>query len=249
MRLLTVDIETRPIEAFAWGLWNQNIGINQIRDPGALLCFAAKWHGKKNVLFFSEWEHGREQMARELHRLLDEADAVIGWNSDKFDLRWVAAQFLEFGLAKPSPLAKIDLMKSVKRQCYLPSYKLDYVSQWLGIGRKVQTGGFELWRDVLDGCGKARAKMRRYNIHDVRLTEQVFDRLNARGWVLGLPNASIGGGACCSNPTCGSERLQARGFQVTKTRRYQRFQCLDCGTWSQSVRSEVRGAEIKAIAA
>lgn len=237
MRLLTVDIETRPIEAYAWGLWQQNIGLSQIKDPGAMLCFAAKWHGESRVHFFSEWEHGREEMARALHRLFDEADGIIGWNSDKFDIRWIAAQFLEFGMAKPSPFAKIDLMRSVKRQCYLPSYRLDYVSQWLGIGRKVQTGGFELWRDVLNGDAKARAKMKRYNIHDVRLTEQVFDRLTAKGWVLGMPNASIAGGMCCTNPVCGSERLQARGFALTKTRRYQRYQCRDCGTWIRDVRS------------
>lgn len=249
MRLLTVDIETRPIEAWAWGIWQQNIGIAQIKDPGALLCFAAKWHGSSKIQFFSEWEHGRKRMARELYRLFDEADAVTGWNSDRFDIRWINAQFLEFGLSKPSPYAKVDLMRSVKRQVQLPSFKLDYVAQWLGLGRKVQTGGFDLWRDVMNGCDKARAKMRRYNIHDVRLTEQVFDRLNSKGWVLGLPNACVSGGACCSNPICGSERLQARGFQITKTRRYQRFQCMDCGGWSQSVRSVPGAAELKPVAA
>lgn len=237
MRLLTIDIETRPIEAYAWGLWNQNIGINQIKDGGALLCFAAKWHGESRVAFYSEWEHGRKAMAHALHRLFDEADGVTGWNSDKFDVRWIFAQFLEFGLSKPSPFAKVDLMKSVKRQVYLPSYKLDYVAQWLGIGKKLQTGGFDLWRGVLDGDAKAYAKMKRYNIQDVRLTEQVFDRLNCKGWILGLPNAAVTGGLCCTNPMCGSENLQARGWQITKTRKYQRYQCKDCGTWMRDVHS------------
>jgi DNA polymerase elongation subunit (family B) len=249
MRLLTVDIETRPIEGYVWSLWDQNVGINQIKDPGALLCFAAKWHGEQRVQFMSEWEHGRKRMAQALYRLFDEAEGIVGWNSDKFDIRWIFAQFLEFGLSKPSPFAKIDLMKSVKRQVYLPSYKLDYVAQWLGIGRKIQTGGFDLWRDVLNGDAQARAKMRRYNIQDVRLTEQVLDRLTSKGWVLGLPNASISGGMCCTNPMCGGERLQARGFQITKTRKYQRWQCKDCGSWGQSVRSMPGSAEIKPIAA
>lgn len=249
MRLLTIDIETRPLEAWAWGLWDQNIGITQIKDPGALLCFAAKFHGDRKVHFYSEWEHGRKAMAKALYRLFDEADGVIGWNSDKFDVRWIQAQFLEFGLSRPSPFAKIDLMRSVKRQVYLPSYKLDYVAQWLGLGSKVDTGGFKLWKDVMQGDDRARAKMRRYNIHDTRLTERVFDRLNSKGWVLGMPNASIDGGMCCTNPECMSERLQKRGFQRTKTRKYQRYQCQDCGTFSQSVRSVPGSAEIKAVAA
>lgn len=246
MRLLTLDIETRPIEARVWGLWGQNVGINQITDPGGLLCFAAKFHGDRKVHFHSEWEDGTKGMAKALHRLLDEADGVIGWNSDKFDLRWIQAQFLQHGMAKPSPFAKIDLMKSVKRQVYLPSYKLDFVARWLEIGQKVRTGGFDLWADVLAGDDKARAKMRRYNIGDVRLTEQVFERLHGKGWVLGLPNSAIEGGHCC--PSCGGERLQARGYQHTKTRRYARWQCKDCGAWSQSTHSEPGGAKVKGVA-
>lgn len=249
MRLLTIDIETRPIEARTWGLWGQNIGINQITDPGGLLCFAAKFHGERKVHFHSAWDDGEKAMARRLHKLFDEADAIAGWNSDKFDVRWIQAQFLKHGMAKPSSFVKVDLMKSVKRQVYLPSYKLDFVAGWLGVGRKVRTGGFDLWSDVLAGCPKAQAKMRRYNIGDTTLTEQVFDRLNERGWVMGLPNGSIDGGLCCSNPTCQSERLVRRGYAVTKTRRYARYQCRDCGTWMQSVHSEPGSAKVKQVAA
>lgn len=249
MRLLTIDVETRPIEARTWGLWGQNIGINQITDPGGLLCFAAKFHGERAVHFHSLWEDGERQMARALHRLLDEADAVAGWNSDKFDIRWIQAQFLKHGMAKPSSFVKVDLMKSVKRQVYLPSYKLDFVAGWLGVGRKVRTGGFDLWSDVLSGCPKARNKMRRYNIGDTTLTEQVFDKLNEKGWVLGLPNASIEGGLCCTNPMCGSDRLIRRGYNQTKTRKYARYQCKDCGTFMQDVHSEPGSAKLKQVAA
>lgn len=248
MKLLTIDIETRPIEARTWGLWGQNIGINQITDPGGLLCFAAKFHDERRMHFHSEWDDGPKGLARALHRLFDQADAVAGWNSDKFDVRWIQAQFLKHGMAKPSSFVKVDLMKSVKRQVYLPSYKLDFVAQWLGVGQKVKTGGFDLWTDVLAGDEKAQAKMRRYNIGDVKLTEQVFDRLNERGWVLGLPNAAIEGGVCCSNPICQSENLIRRGYAVTKTRKYARYQCKDCGTWVQATHSEPGSAKVRQVA-
>jgi len=248
MRILTVDIETRPAEAYVWGLWDQNIGINQIKVPPTLLCFAAKFHGERKTHFYSEWEHGRKAMAKALHRLFDEADAVVGWNSDKFDIRWIQTQFLEFGMTKSSPFAKVDLLKSVRRQVMLPSYKLDYVAQWLGLGKKVTTGGFDLWRDVMQGCPKAQSLMRRYNIMDVKLTEQVLDRLSEKGWVLGLPNASIDGGLCCTNPMCQSERLICRGFNQSKTRRYQRYQCKDCGTWMSDTKSQPGGAHLRPAA-
>jgi DNA polymerase elongation subunit (family B) len=243
MKLLTLDIETRPNEVYTWGLHNQFVSINQIKRPAGLLCFAAKFHDSREMVFKSLWEDGEKGMARELYRLLDEADAVAGWNSDKFDIRWIQAQFLKCGLSKPSPFARVDLMKSVRRQVALPSYKLDFVAQWLGVGRKVDTGGFELWTDVLAGDEKAQKLMRRYNIGDVKLTEAVFDKLHAKGWVMGLPNASIEDGECC--PNCGSERLIRRGYSLKQTRKYPRFQCKDCGTYSQSTRCEPGYAKLK----
>jgi hypothetical protein len=88
--------------------------------------------------------------------------------------------------------------------------------------------------------------MRRYNINDTLLTEKVYDRLAARGWVLGLPNAAIHGDECC--PACGSDNLVRKGFRQTKTRRYARYQCADCKAWSSETRS-IGGAPLTAIAA
>jgi len=245
MKLLTIDIETRPIEGYLWGLWRQNVAINQIKHPGALLCFAAKFHDERQVHFHSEWEDGSKGMARKLYDLFNQADAIAGWNSDKFDIRWINAQFLEHGMGKPSAYAKVDLMRSVRRQVALPSYKLDYVAQWLGVGKKVNTGGFELWRDVMGGDGKARGLMRKYNINDVRLTEAVYNKLHERGWVLGLPNASIEDGLVCGN--CGSDRLTRQGYRHTKTRRYAQYKCKDCHSWMQSVHCEPGSAQLKVV--
>jgi DNA polymerase elongation subunit (family B) len=246
MRLLTIDIETRPIEARVWGLRDQNIGINQITDPGGMLCFAAKFLGERGMHFHAAWDGGERRMLRAASALLDEADGVIGWNSQRFDTRWINGQLARFDQPRPSPYTHIDVMRSARKFLYLPSYKLDFVAQYLGIGKKVTTGGFDLWADVMAGCPKAQALMRRYNIADTKLTEAVFERLRGKGWIHGLPNYAGEGGHVC--PHCGSERLQARGFQSSKTRRYQRWQCRDCFSWSQSVKCEPGGARVKAVA-
>lgn len=246
MKTLILDIETKPLTAHVWGLWKQNIAINQIVEPDGILCFAAKWHDERGVKFASVWDDGEAGMLRAAHHLLSEADAVIGWNSDRFDLRWLNTGFLQHGMGRPAPAAKVDLLKSVRYHARLPSYKLDYVAQFLGVGRKISTGGFGLWKDVMAGCEKARARMKKYNIGDVRLTDDVFTKLGERGWVRGLPNWSIRHGHAC--PYCGSERLQARGFRETKTRRYQRFQCRDCQGWSHSVHCEPGSTTIREVA-
>jgi hypothetical protein len=249
MRVLVLDLETRPIEARVWSLWGVNININQITDPGGVLCFAAKWADESHMHFASQWDDGQGAMVRKAHRLLSEADAVVGWNSDKFDLRWLNRCFVEQKLSPPPPFVKVDLMKSVRRQVMLPSYKLDFVARWLGVGAKQRTGGFDLWSDVLSGDPKARAKMGRYNRHDVRITAAVFSVLSGKGWVKGLPNRAVveGGHICPScDPETATKGLQRRGFQITKTRRYARWQCRDCGAWSQSTVCEPGSAKLKA---
>jgi hypothetical protein len=50
-RIVTLDIETAPIQSFHWGLFDQNIGLNQVACDWSILSFAAKWLDEKSVLF------------------------------------------------------------------------------------------------------------------------------------------------------------------------------------------------------
>lgn len=243
MKILVIDIETRPAVVYTWGMFNQSFGPSQVLDWGGVLCFAAKWHGEADTKFWSEWR-GKERMVRAAHRLLSEADAVVGWNSARFDTRWLHAEFQRMGLSRPSPYVNVDLMRIQKRDAFMLSNKLESRRLWLGEQGKLDTGGFGLWKGVMDGDREARRKMEEYNRLDVEITEEEFDRMRSGGWVRGLPNHAIDGGHCC--PSCGSGKLQARGWQHTKTRRYKRFQCRDCGAWSQAVHSQPGSAKIKA---
>lgn len=245
-RLLVIDIETAPNLAWVWGLFKQNIGINQIEKPGRVLCFAARWHGTDETLFFSEHKHGRERMVREAHKLMREADGVVGWNSQRFDTRWLNSEFRQARMSRPAGYRQVDLMREVKKTQYLPSYKLDFSVRMLGVGGKVETGGFELWRDCMNGDKEAWKLMEEYNRHDTELTDALLTDMRHGGWIASLPNLSVDGGDVC--PCCGGDRLRAEGYVTTKTRRYRRWVCLDCGTTSQAVKSEPGGARLKATA-
>lgn len=113
-KLLVIDLETGPNIVYTWGLWNQNIAINQIIEPGRVLCFAAKWHGDEKTVFYSEHKHGHEAMIRAAHRLMSEADAIVGWNSQRFDTRWLNAEFRKYRLNRPAGYKQVDLMRSQK---------------------------------------------------------------------------------------------------------------------------------------
>ena len=245
MKILIIDIETRPALVYTWGMFNQSFGPSQVVDWGGVLCFAAKWHGEDEMKFYAEWR-GKDRMIRAAHKLLSDADAVVGWNSQRFDVRWLQAEFQRAGLKRPAPYTNVDLMRSQKRDAFMLSNKLESRRLWLGEDGKAETGGFGLWKGVMDGKREARKLMEEYNRRDVEITEEEFDRMRAGGWVRGLPNHSVEDGHVCSH--CGSDRLQRRGYTVSKTKRYARHQYLDCGGWSQSVTSEPGGAKLKGVA-
>jgi len=246
-KVLVIDIETSPNIVYTWGLFQQNVAINQIIESGRVLCFAAKWHGDSGTVFYGENQRGgHERVIRAAHRLLCEADAVVGWNSNRFDIRWLNQAFFRYGLRRPAGYKAVDLMRAQKKHRFLASNKLDYAARHLGLGGKVDTGGFQLWRDCLAGDRKAWGQMEKYNREDVELADKILSRMLSGGWVQGLPNMSVHNGDCC--PACGSEKLKADGHYQTQTRRYQQWVCLDCGSPSRSVKCVPGGATRKEIA-
>ena len=155
MKILFLDIETTPNLAYVWGLWQQNISIGQIVNSTEMLCFGARWYGQKKVIFKSVHHDGKEEMLKEVHRLMDEADVVVGWNSKAFDTKHLKRELLEAGMLPPSPYKDMDLMLAVKSQFKFPSNKLDYVAQKLEVGAKVKHSGFDLWLKCMAGDDKA----------------------------------------------------------------------------------------------
>jgi uncharacterized protein len=243
-RILFLDIECSPTLATVWGLFKQNIGINQLLGSSEILTWCAKWHDEKPIIDGSLLRDGKRPMLRKMHKLLSDAEAVVTWNGNGFDLKILNKEFLLQGMNSPEPYRSIDLLATARRKFRFTSNKLDYVAQQLGLGKKVEHRGHQLWLDCMAGKKSAYAEMLVYNRHDVVLLERIYDRMGA--WVTGKPNASIDAGHVC--PACGSEKLQARGWAQTKTRRYARWQCKGCGAWSQSVRSEAGGASLKEVA-
>lgn len=244
MKVLLLDIETAPHLATVWGLWKQNVAINQILSPGYTLCWAAKWRGEREVMFDSIKKSSARAMVKRIHKLLDEADAVVHYNGRKFDIPTLNKEFLLYGLAPPSPYHQIDLLETARSKFRLASNKLDFVAQQLGVGKKVDHKGHELWLGCMNRDDAAWKVMEKYNKHDVILLEKVYDAL--RPWIKGHANAALfAGDHVC--PKCGSDKLQARGFHHALTRRYQRWNCTSCGSWSRTVACERGGAKIREI--
>ena len=235
MKILFLDLETSPNLAYVWGLWDQRVGINQLVNSTEVICFGARWYGEKKVTFRSVHHHGKEAMLKEMHKMLDEADVLVGWNSQSFDSKHMKREFLEAGMLPPSPYKEMDLMRVVKSQFKFPSNKLDYVSQKLGVGAKVKHSGFDLWLACMAGNRKAWSEMKEYQIQDVNLLIDLYEKL--KPWIKNHPNAALHEGVADGCVNCASTNLQSRGVANTTTATYRRYQCMDCGKWMRGAKS------------
>lgn len=231
MKKLVIDIETAPNIAYTWTLWKPNVTTQHLIEPGRVMCFAYQWFGSADIGFNAEWHAtGHQGMIDRAWELINEADAVITYNGKSFDRKWLNAEFLLAGMQPPSPAKDIDLLATMRKQFMLPSRKLDYVSQRLGIGEKVEHAGMPLWHGVLGGDESAQALMETYNVQDVRLTSELY--LEVLPWIDNHINAGLfvdDSEPRCTN--CASSHIQRRGFAVTQHSKYRRYQCTNCGRW------------------
>lgn len=210
-----------------------------------MLCFAAKWLGDSKGFFYSEWGNGKEGMLKGLHGLLMDADAVIHYNGEQFDMPISHRELLMVGLAPPSPYKNIDLLRTVRKKFNFLSNKLDYVCQQLDIGGKLQHTGMQLWLDILKGCPEARTLMEAYNVQDVALTEKLY--LKLLPWIEQHPNRGLyledeNTAPTCRN--CGSEKVIKEGFVYTALGKYQQYSCKCCGRWGRG-RKMLSGVEVR----
>lgn len=245
MKILILDIETAPHIAYIWGLWKENIPLDRLIESGYVLCWSAKWYGTTAVEFSSLAHESKGKMIKRIHKLMDEADVIVTYNGKKFDIPHLNREFINQGLNPPSPYKQVDLYETAKRRFKFPSNKLQYVAQFLGIGEKAQTGGFDLWIRCMTSLKDREAweTMMKYNIQDVELTESVYTIL--KPWVTKHPNAALfsdGSKAVCTS--CGSEHLQKRGVYHTLASVFQRYQCQDCGSWTRD-NTPLKGKQFK----
>ena len=230
MKLLYLDIETSPNIGDVWSLWNANVSLNQLRESSYTLCVSALWDDEDESMFF---RHDEVDFLDNVYDLLESCDSLVTYNGDQFDIPTLNKEFLLAGYVPPAPYNSIDLYKAVKKRFKFPSNKLQYVAQALGHGGKEQTGGHELWVRVMAGDEEAWIDMERYCRRDTEILKPVYGSL--RPWISNHPNTllrSTDDLHRCGR--CNGEQLERRGYRETATAFYQRWQCADCGGWSQS---------------
>ena len=237
MKILLYDIETAPLLSYTWGLYETNV-IKVVKDWN-MLSFAYKWYGgkKTHVKALPDYKNYKKDMSddsalvKDLWDLFNEADIIIGHNSDRFDIRKTNARFIKHGLLPPPPHKTIDTLKLARKYFKFDSNHLTDIGKFLDIGEKVQTGGFALWEGCMAGDKKSWKTMIKYNRQDVVLLEKIYEKM--RPWMHNHPAVLDRARIDDNDPhclVCGSDKVQRRGWGRTTANKYQRYQC-ECGKW------------------
>ena len=238
-KILLFDLETSPILARMWSLWQNGVNIDDIVEDWTLLCFSAKWLFDENVIshVLTEEEliaRDDERISRELWKLMDTADIIIAHNAERFDIRKSNSKFLKHELNLPSPYQVIDTLKHVKKRINLTSNKLDYIARYLGIeGKLVTPSG--MWRKVMENDYSMLLEMDRYCQQDVVCLEEVY--LKLRPYIQPHPNVGLHiVDNVHSCPSCGSHDLDWDSGKVytTNVNQYHAFRCNSCGSLGRS---------------
>jgi DNA polymerase elongation subunit (family B) len=234
-RILILDIETAPAELYGWQMFNANFGVEQVKKHPYILCVGYQWLGEGRPECVTVWDNGPKAMLLAVRDLLQEADVVVGKNSERFDYPWLNTEFLKYNIPPHRPVTHIDLQKTFKAQFRFLSNKLEYALQYLDMGGKVEHEGFKLWRKVIEGDECYRRKMVRYCLGDVRKTGQLYLRM--RPWIKNHPAMRALGTEAC--PKCLSKNTKRDGIRRTACFHIQQHQCNNCGGYFSGKRTKV----------
>lgn len=243
-KILLLDIETLPIEAKVWGVWNQNIQPFQIKKDWSIVCWSAKWLFDKEA--FGLHVSPEEAVSRKeasilgpIWEALNQAQMVITHNGDEFDLKKLNTKFLLAGMPKPNYSKSIDTLTIAKKNFAFTYNKMGWINELLGIGTKMETS-FKWWDEASEGNEKYLDLMLEYNKQDVHILEELY--LKLRPWMSGHPNMAVysvhGDVPVC--PTCGSIDLNWSGLYSTPLGLYKSFRCQMCGSIGRSTKKQYK---------
>lgn len=214
---------------------------NLAADFGIIFCVGFKdvEGGPAKVLSLLDYEEkdiikAEKRLLKDVSARMLEADVWLGHYSTWYDIPFINTRLLFHHLPiLPPNFAHIDTWKISRNRLKLSSNRLKTIQNFLGTEDEKNAIKPMMWVRALGGHVPSMRYIKEHCRKDVDVLEQAYLRL--RPLVLDHPSRGLvdGRGGC---GVCGSRKVQKRGFHITRTRRYQRFQCVSCGAWSKGIK-------------
>lgn len=197
-----------------------------------IICIGFKWEDDPKVHVL-RWDHNQcdRTMLMQFLAIAEDADEIVAHYGNGFDFPWIRTRCLYHRLP-PIPIYKtVDTKALASKYFYFNSNKLDYISSFLGHGRKLKTE-FDLWKKILlDNDIKALDYMCKYCGIDVRRLESVYKDLmpyvkpqTHHGVLMGKDKWTC--------PRCGSSNVEKSKTRVSAAGTVtHQMRCLDDGSY------------------
>ncbi len=260
-RVLIYDLEVSRWTATGYGKKWDPI-LQEFTEQQYTHSMAWKWLGDTEVHFVGQRDFTRSykrnksddrQLMGAIHDVMAQADVRIGHNIIGFDEKVARTRMAINGITNLPAIGKhslVDTLRVARANFALPSYKLDDIAEYFGLGRKLVTPGRAMWRGVAEGDMEAWDVMEAYNRTDVELTEDLYLFLRDGGWITKHPNlAHISGRPdVCTHCMAPGSELVRRGFYKTGASTFVKYRCNVCGSYQRGPKAERgKGANLRPI--
>lgn len=169
------------------------------------------------------------KVCKEFRAVLEDARLLIGHNLDKFDLKKFNARLIKHKLPPiDHKILTLDTYKMAKKHFAFTSNRLDYLADYLGIGRKLAHPGSPWLKLLTDPDQQTLDHMVKYCKYDVApLLEGVYMRMKPYIDHPNLTDRKAGDDYICTH--CGSNDVAKHGMRLSRAgTRTQRYVCLKC---------------------
>lgn len=240
-KIMIFDIETSHNILAGFNLLERNmLSFDNILQERHLFSAAWKWAGQKRihaVSLLNDMKRFNKDTADDFHVVktlrdeMEKADAIVAHYGDKFDMPYLYTRMAYHDIDPLPKLKQIDTYKIAKRYFKFNSNRLDYLGEFLNVGRKRETPK-GLWLRCLAGEKKAIREMVAYNKQDIQLLEDVYDvlKIYVPNTCSAVPRHDHADVACVK---CGSYNVQKRGPDRSRVAEgWHRLFCNDCRSWS-----------------
>lgn len=237
-RILILDIETTPLEAYIWQtqVWKARVNDEAVISRWYMLTWSAKWLFSKDTMSMrlrgeEVLEENDKRIVEGLWKVLNEADIIIAHNGDSFDIPNINTRFIVNGLPPTKPYQTIDTLRIAQKQFGFTHNSLNALAKVFGLTPKIETN-YHLWKKCKNGDDIALEEMETYNRGDIETLEEVY--LKIRPWIKGHPNLGLYmelDTPVCKN--CGSTHIHEDGnYYYTSVGKYATLKC-ECGAYGR----------------
>lgn len=239
-RILILDIERLDgiTEQHYWDradLQKRYVHHETVKRHPRTTIVCAKWYDQPDMIELAEWDKGRAHFLRAVHRLMCEADIIVGHNAAAFDIKHLRAEFALTGLPPLPPFKVVDTLRVLRTEFGqgMPFKSLDAFCQIVGIQAKTDHYDRDaMERAVTDKSVQDRVRLTSYCSGDVIATQGLYDWL--RPHIKNHPALFVDGEnrlTVCNR--CGNETTDVAKRYVANVLTYSMRRCVACGGYSR----------------